>query len=665
MVQRTGLVVTLLLLCLLCSLQAQSSGNFTPPHLISQPVLDIPIDWPNEYSPAEVMILVEIKADSTASLVRILDGKTELQPLIENLLPYLIFIPATQDGKPINANLSLKLTIRREGAPVPGKGTLQPGTLTEEDKKYIYNLINRYREKDNLQNIFSSSETADSTFAPQNYSSFYRSNYFMLGLNNYPYLIMKDGFIQPARIYYNALQFQMLSAFRDVSFDHAVASFANEKYLSPVMLTDVTAGLGDYEYNFARVLLRKNGLFGKNDFYAEAGLLAQNGWWQETVCEQTSMRLFLSLPVRNTTLSFNWEKYNQDIPSPELLTGFSGSQIFSLSQELDDIYLKWQLPWFTLGWNSQCEKLHKKNYINRQNFRTDQLLLTASHEFAPANLDLTYQYNYHQDLPSAQSLYQYNTEAKHHALLKAEKQIKTFAYQSQLAFTEDGFDLGSLEAGLIRKQRSFSLIYTNYNGKHSALSDSLFYTNSAVLTYPSVYLNQSQALRYRFNPARGKIKFDLYFGNKVIKYKSQSPSAELSNLDKNSLYSESLIQLKHEFGRYLAFYEQTCEWNQYQKDLPELPEVQYQSRFKLERDLNYNNRLSAGINLTGHTDYHLADARQTTVFGALVADAWLAVKITDLFEFQVELSNLGDNIIYGVYTHPRTLLANVHWFYLN
>jgi hypothetical protein len=111
--------------------------------------------------------------------------------------------------------------------------------------------------------------------------------------------------------------------------------------------------------------------------------------------------------------------------------------------------------------------------------------------------------------------------------------------------------------------------------------------------------------------------------------------------------------------------DQTLQWTQYQSGLFEQPELQGQSHFKVTKDMDYGNALSAGINLTGHTDYTKADKELTPVYGALVADAWFGVRITDLFEFQVAMLNLGNNTIYGVYPHPRTLTATIHWFYLN
>ncbi|MBM4399381.1 MAG: hypothetical protein FJ041_03500, partial [Candidatus Cloacimonetes bacterium] len=292
MVQRTKLAVVFLLAVIAGILSAQESG-FIMPKIISDPVLEIPVNWKQTYMPAEVMILVDIKADSTVSLLRILDGKTELQPLIEEQLPYLKFTPAIRNGIAIDANLSLKLKIIESEIATYTEQKTTADSLRLLRKAELLSWINRQRQADDLQKMFSSNADAGIRFAPQLTDAFYRTNFRLMGLNSKPYLIFNNGFIQPAGLFYDAVMLQMLANFKRLRANESNILFANEKFTLPAMCTDVYAGLGDYEHNFARVLTFKNHMLGVKDFYSEMGFLVQNGFWQEVVADQTSTRLFL------------------------------------------------------------------------------------------------------------------------------------------------------------------------------------------------------------------------------------------------------------------------------------------------------------------------------------------------------------------------------------
>jgi hypothetical protein len=191
------------------------------------------------------------------------------------------------------------------------------------------------------------------------------------------------------------------------------------------------------------------------------------------------------------------------------------------------------------------------------------------------------------------------------------------------------------------------------------------YPDSNITHYPAVYGMRTFAgkLEYAFSDG-SNIK--LTSGSMIFVTNEYDSSAdtEIHN-EANKLFSELKLSAMKEMGKYTGSVEQSLQWMQYSNGMYELPELSGQARVKIARDMGHSNALSAGINLTGHTDYTSADALRTPVYGSLAADAWFGVKITDLFEFQLMMKNLGDNIIYGVYPHPRTVLATMHWFFLN
>ncbi|MFO7659432.1 MAG: hypothetical protein R6V77_00800 [Candidatus Cloacimonadaceae bacterium] len=664
MVQRTRLVIILLLALAAGILSAQESG-FTPPFLASEALLELPSDWVEDYSPAETVILVSIKADSTTTLVKILDGKTELQPLIENLIPTLQFIPAFVEGNAIDASLTLKLSlVKRQQTRSPYLKAVSD-SLRQVDKAVLDNWINRQRKSENLQQIFSSDTSAEDVFAPQTYDTLYRTNFFMMGLNSRPYVIMKDGFLQPARLCYNAPAFQLLSNFRSVQTEGSLISFANEKYDLPVMLTDVYAGLGDYEFNFARVQVVKNHLLGVEDFYTEVGLLVQNGYWQEVISDQTSTRAFLSLPILGTKLSANYEKYDLNIPSTTLLPGLQSNSLFQIGQKLSSLYVKWQLPWLTLGWQTETEKFSSFGNMTAQEYKSSQLLLARDYKTKFADAGLTYQYNYKNDLPELQQLYQYNLRPEHQVLLKVDKKIADFDYETQAAVSEEGLDLVNLEAGYTSFIGRLGAVFAAYNGVTDTKTDNYLYADS-VLSFPTAFIKNKVGLNYKFKQEPSRMGLNFEFGSKNLSTSRYDYVVnDVVTSDFACFYAEALLQYSLSLGRYTFSYEQTQQWDQYHKEMLEQPEFQGQARFEVTRDMGYENTLSGGMNLTGHSDYRMADKTFYPVFGAIVADAWLGVKITDLFEFQLMMKNLGGNILYGLSPHPRTILGTIHWFYLN
>jgi len=665
MVQRTGLVIILLLTFVVSILSGQQSG-FMPPELLSEPVLELPADWKEVYSPAETTILIEIKADSTATLIKVLDGKTELKPLIENLLPTLVYIPAFVDENAIDANLTLKLNLVRKTQVRPQVLKTVSDSLKLVDKTTLYRWINRQRQAENLQEILSSDTKADNIFAPQTTDTFYRTNFYMMGLNSRPYLIIKDGFIQPPRMYYNAATYQMLSNFRRISANGNLISFANEKYNLPAMCTDVYAGLGDYEYNFARVQVVKNHLLGIEDFYTEIGFLGQNGWWQETISDQTSSRLFLSLPVKQTTISFNIEKYDQDIPSTVLLPGIQNGNLFTIGHKLQELYLKWSLPWFTVGWQTGKEKLHANGLLNPQEYETGQFLLHKSFNLLATDFDMSYLYNYKNTLPKVQALYQFNKKSEHQGLINIRHRHNGFVNEDQLLVSEDGLEKADiLVKYLFNPKSSVGLQYVYYDGMHITSKPENLYVEYTIPYFHSAYINQSLAADWEFNLDRS---FSL---NLISGAKKPDDSYEylVKNEDFNFIsvypFAEAHLKSERQIGKINVGLEQTLQWNNYKKGRIELPEITGQTKFKLVKDMNYDNALSVGLNLTGHSDYMQSDNLSTPIYGSMIADAWFGVKITDLFEFQLMMKNIGDNIIFGLYPHPRTIIGTIHWFYLN
>ena len=677
MVQRTRLAVVILMALVAVSfLTAQETAEFTPPRLLSEPVLDLPADLANP--PADVLILVEVKADSTAALIRILDGKETLKSHIEELLPYLLFMPSYQNGVPVNSTLTIKLQVRQEKSLQKLKQA-ESDSLKIVNKELLYQSIKERLIKENLQNMFS-----DKTF--------YRTNYYLAGLNSDSELIIKDGFIELPRVYGNALHYQILSNFRELHYrnSNTIIKEYNEyipqwklerleirghgkgftlsqaSYPWSATLTDVYAGLGDYEYNFAKGQVLKNHLFGVKNFYTELGFLFQNGWWQETISGQTSGRLYLSIPIKDTKLDFNYESYDQDIPSTSLLPGLQNGNLYTIAQRRNELYLKWALPWFTTGWQTGREKLRAPGILIPQDYETGQFLLRRDFHLLATDFDLTYQYNYKNTIPEVQTLYQFNKRTRHQGLIRTEHYHSRFSNKNLVLVSEDGLEMVNVLMDYeLGSTISSGVNYKFHNGQDGSFTEDSLYIDSNFIHSPSAFSMRTFSANLKWLLSNS-FYVKLEGGSRIYVTDTYSPTLS-SDIHKevDRPFVELKLSAEKDIFDLVASWEQTLQWTQYRKGLYELPEMQGQTRLKLTRDMGHNNALSAGLNLTGHTDYIEANSIQTPVSGSLIADAWLGVKITDLFEFQLMLKNIGDNNVFGIYPIPRAIMGTIHWFFLN
>lgn len=578
MVQRTWLALILLLTLAVSLLVAQNTTEFSLPKLLSEPLLEVPDDF--NIPAKDVLILVEVKTDSTATLIKILDGKEELRPNIEKLLPYLMFVPAMQKGVLTTSTLSIKLAVKKSGALKEQKAASD--SLTHVDKDTLFKWINHHRTIENRQLLFSSEQDSSGFIAPQMNDTFYSTNFYMMGLNNRPYLIVKDGFIEPARIYYNALSYQMLSGFREVRADKDIVSFQNNRYPHPAMCTDVYAGLGDYEFNFARGQVYKNHLFGVKDFYTEFGFLVQNGWWQETISDQTSSRLFLSLPIKNTTLSFNFEKYDQNIPSSTLLPGMQNGSLFRIGHKLQDIYLKYETPFGTLGWNAETETMSSPGIMNKQDYESGRLLYKNSANLVGTEFKINYQYNYKLDVPAVQSLYQFSKFRKHEILLSALNEIESLRTKIsfQLLLGQVSLDKANIDiTHNINTKSMIGLFFDHYiRGENTAFIQKL-YTDNTPQDYPAACTRNTIAIKSNF--LLGEVSnIKTYFGGKYITKTIFVDGGVSGNYSTayTPLYSEMEVNLSKHIGAFIANLDQTLQWTQYKEGIFEQPEFTGQTR---------------------------------------------------------------------------------------
>lgn len=662
MVQRARLAVILLIIWMgSACLAAQQNEGFFPPRLLTEQNITIPADWISDYTPPEVLFLVNVKPDSTATLVKVLDGKDKLIPYIENTLPQLRFSPARSDGESTDATLTLKLKLEANPDLNLTTAAARADSVKTADLQYIYQYINAMRRKADQNLCFSTQFDSLGQAHPGSAHPFYRTNLYLMGLNDGS-LALKDGFIESRHLYYQALQYQILSAYRNAETQGNIHSFSSQPYLQPALLTQVEAGLGDYEYNFARVLIKKQQAFGLNQLYTEIGFLAQNGFWQNSIAGQTSSRIYFSYPWQQTCLEANYESFDQDMPSSQLIPAWQTTTPYTLNQRLDEFYLRWTTPWGKIAYRRQHEKLSNPAFQKTTVQSVQQLSYQIDLSAAWTDFDLRYQYNLVEDTLNIPVLYTTAVGKRHNLLLCMHKDFRQMDYRLHSLITDTGAEMLFAETGYHLGENRIGC-ESRYHGDSSSSYQSIFQTTSATLL-PSAQVRWQNAVTYQTSFAGRAASLNLAAGIKTFAVNKQTNVDKVDGVSR--MYSAGSFSLIWNYQDYRLDCVQTYEWLDKQDYLIiEQPTAQYQTRLKLSRELKYHNALSAGINLTGHSNYLMGDHTSFPISGSAVLDWWAGVKITDLFEFQLSMHNALDADLYGLYNAPRTLGASIQWFYLN
>lgn len=652
-----GILLYLALFCF--PLSAEAGGEFTPPRVVTAPVVTIPAIFPTEYAPAEVLVLLNVMPDSSATLVRILDSKPELTKFIIASLTNARFQPAMSNQQPTDATLTLKVSIVRDAALDDLSQSNMNDSLKNVDQAFLEEWIRIHRVESDRQTLYSSVSDSLGQLHPQIPDTFYRTNYFLMGLNSSSYMVMKDGFIAREPIYYHAMQYQLLSNFRDVALEGNILHYANPKYTQSVLCTDIQAALGDYEFNFARGIITKNHLFGLKNLYTEMGFLVQNGYWQQTISDQTSTRVFMSYPIKNNVFSVNLESYNQRFPSTQMLPAWQNYQIFDIDHKMTELYFNWQNPYLNIGYQSTLESISDSTIISDAGWQTQNVRLNKYFDFGSAKLDLTYQYNISEGDIRIPELYSLPQSGKHGFLTSLVKPSGAVHYLAQTLLSEKGLDfgIGSLDYALSGQRIGIDFQY-NHSGNNTISNQSL-YNAEAPRALNSVGFRKSVAASFANAKPDSVFNYSLKVGSKEYLDSRQNPSG------KNLAFGEGFLDFHHNIWGIHSNFQPLMTIYAADKSMLELPVIRFQLVCKLQKELPHDNALNAGINITGHSRYNLGLSPYQTINENAITDLWAGVKITNLFEFKVALNNLGDNTLYGVYPAPRTLLGTIHWFYLN
>ena len=492
----------------------------------------------------------------------------------------------------------------------------------------------------------------------------YRAAYHAVGMDNMALGIQRYGFSVVPGIWSQAFYLQQYDSVYRQTVSGSTVGFTEPKYDDPVLITDLHAGLGDYEFNFARVGLKKNQIFGFPGLYYSLDFLGQTGLWTGINHNQSSMRHYLSIALGRFVIEGEYMGWAVDASSQDLKPMWWQSANYVIEHKYKQFYAALRNPWLDLSLISVSDQA--KATLQNINLRNSSLQVKASkalqigahqlyvdYEHASSELEYTpiptAENRVYDDLVSARYLYvgdrlNADLEARYYNL-------KDLYLEGDSSWNWLGMKLGvhGMKSGLANASQSVIDLY-----------------NPTATIYPVSQILNAQYSGYVSANLLQDIELSLNAGQKVLDSSGSTWS------DQTTLpFADLKLGLQKDYGKYRLSASQVLNW-QAEADAArpgiyytELPGFRYQSYLQLKRDMDNDNALFAGLSYVGHSSYFSSTQTAQEFAAAGIMDMWAGVQISKLFELTLSFKNVLDSDIYGIYPIPRSVHASLRWFYLN
>jgi len=432
-----------------------------------------------------------------------------------------------------------------------------------------------------------------------------------------------------------------------------------KNYPYEVTLSDIEAGIGDYEHLYTRVALKKNNLFDYKDLYLSLDFLTQRGYWLEEDASRNALKLYLSVPLGKTKLNFSWIDLNSKLSMLNLSPEFWLPQNYVVKDHYNALYaaFDWAGPNLAILYEQNDMKsdkfikdlhndaLHLQAWKNLQMKKID-LALKYEHIFSDYNYETGEQA--YKDRAEMQLCWNLNP-------LKWDMKAELTDFQqvllaTNLSYSLNKFGFGTFAQGSFNELESSLWIPSIYNE-----SDSLRNVQIREINNVGVYTG------YSLNP---NIFIRLSLGRKTIE--NIYPELETEFKEEKKLpYIRLGGKLNKIWNKWEIQWQPSLTWQSNVEGLFEEPEFEGSSYLNLFYHLPYNNAIFSGFSLIGHSGYWNSDTSTFYIDSSSIIDLWAGVQISNRFEFQVSYKNLMDTSIYGVYPVPPSIYASVRWFFLN
>lgn len=648
MVSNTRLALILILLCLITqSLIAQSDDE---PLILRDFVMNVPTGWARYYEPPELIFVGELDTNGRITLLSILDDKQELRDLLEQSLASYQLKDRNLPGGVRRFKVALKqetpiVVIPAETAPIPEPPS--EASLKQRIDDWIL-------EQKQAYDLFKPPHHGRPPFSRTDYN--YHGIYMQSGLDDIDEAKSRLGFEQPATLFSSTLYDSYYRAFYH---QDDAGDYANRVYPFHIALSDLQAGLGDFEHRFARGSIAKNELFGVSKLYYSMGYLVQNGFWEQQNSAQTSMKHHLAIPLyKKISLEAEYADFARDVSMSQLKSAWWQSSLYTIDHGYEHLFAALRNP------IADIELLRVRETAASALFHTklksSSTQLKASRSFALFGDPFTLGYEH------LQSERNFTAMPDHENKLKA-----TYVRDGKSLNAKLKAELNDFESYLLDAELSLPLGAFHIGGKALYRADQREPLFSAPDIYDPTAIRQlgSKSLKSDLGGAIsfasvGDISMQAAFGQRTLTQSQGFASGNISD-DYPYLYGTLALKLNKSLGNYLINLDHDTLWQQEDDILREHPQWQTRNTLLITRVLPYNNAIFAGLGILGHTEYRTLDPSAFLVETSAALDLWAGVRITNLFELSVAFKNISDASMFGVYPIPASLHASIRWFYLN
>lgn len=613
--------------------------------------LVLPESWPFRYDPAQVMVQVKVEADSILSFIKVLDEKPELTSLLEE---FLSSRKANQLSIPASAGTELNVIIDIIQVPPAYINLITQGKT--RDVKNIELWIEKERKSLSFHQPIQDSVSANGFLA---LNEPYRSGFFSYSRSQYYNLPHLYGFKLQHSLYSSSFINNLMLGLFNLQEEIMELNATEKYYPYEVTLSDIEAGIGDYEHLYTRVALKKNNLFDYKDLYLSLDFLTQTGYWLEEDASRNALKLYLSVPIAKTKLNFSWIDLNSKLSMLNLSPEFWLPQNYIVKDHYRALYagFNWVGPDLALFYEQNDIKSDK--FI--KTLHNDALHLQAWKDLQLQKIDLSLKYEHifsDRNYETGEKDYQDRAEMKFSWNLKPLKwdikaeltDFKQVQLATDLSYQFRKLSLGAMAFGNFNPAQSSFWIPSIYNEADSLRNVQIREINNA-----GVYT------RYSLNP---NTFISLSLGRKTIE--NIYPELETEFKEEKKLpYIRLGGKLNKIWNKWEIQWQPSLTWQSNFEGLFEEPEFEGSSYLNLFYHLPYNNAIFSGFSLIGHSGYWNSDPSTFYIDSSSIIDLWAGIQIGNRFEFQVSYKNLMDTSIYGVYPVPSSLHASLRWFFLN
>ena len=613
--------------------------------------LRLPESWSVRYDPPEVLIRAAVQPDSLIVMIRVVDGKDRLFPLI---VDYLAHRKLPAEFFPADASRELDLIIALEQSSRPRVVLDEAASPPPQiDLTEVEAWIRRDRQARSFAHPLRDPGSPDlEAIGPEPY----RAGYFFGGRS----VSAERTTLYRFRQYSTAFAPLLYEGFYHSLWDPPPhGNYATDSYPHPISVSDLQVGLGDYEHRFARAALKKNQLFGIDSLALDFGVIAQNGVWEDRVSAQTAMKYWLSLPFWNTALQLEFADFASDLSSVQLRPEYWQNTLYTIDHRYRQIYAGWQTPVLDLALRNLHETARAASFAAPLEFDALQFQAARSLSFGGFTLAGLYQHDFGKSgrLWSSQSQEDLASVdlGFRHPRLQAQAGLEAHDFESYRYDAELTLPLAHI---------SFAAFANGWLQEPAALTRvEDIYTQNAWL--PRVDLLRKNDLGLRLglrSEAIGAVNLTL--GQKRM-LSATDPIANAFINDDNLPYANLSASFQPSFGTWVLRWQPDLTWQANAANVPGEAALEYHSHLNLTRELPYANAIFAGFSLHGHTEYSSPTVPSRPIGISAIADAWAGVRITNRFELTVTAKNVSDGNLYGIYPIPRSIHASLRWFYLN